>query len=104
MGARGAVDGIMGELVDGFGLGVGGGFGKVRGGDLQAVEEEAGAFGVKGVGGEAAEDLADGELDGGAVVGLGQGKGGLAAAAILNLGFGDGFAGGVMVVAKFILL
>jgi len=36
-------------------------------GDLQAVEQEAGAFGVDVVGGEAAQDLGDGELDGGAV-------------------------------------
>ena len=43
--------------------------GQVQAGDLQAVEEEAGALGVDLVGGDAAEDFADGELDGGAVFG-----------------------------------
>ncbi len=36
-------------------------------GDLEAVEEEAGAAGVEGVGGDSAEDLSDGDPDGGAV-------------------------------------
>jgi hypothetical protein len=37
-------------------------------GDLEAVEEHAGAFGVEVVGGDAAENLREGELDGGAVL------------------------------------
>jgi hypothetical protein len=42
-------------------------FGEVEAGDLEAVEEEAGAAGVDVVGGDALEDFADGGLDGGAV-------------------------------------
>jgi hypothetical protein len=37
---------------------------EVEAGDLEAVEEEAGAAGVDVVGGDAAEDFADGALDG----------------------------------------
>jgi len=58
-------------------------FGEVGGGDLEAVEEQAGALGVDVVGGDAAQDFADGELDGGAVFGLGHVEGGLFAAAEL---------------------
>ena len=53
---------------------------EVDGGDLEAVEQEAGAAGVDLVGGDAAEDLADGELDGGAVFGEGEVEGGAAGA------------------------
>jgi hypothetical protein len=61
-----------GDLFDdfggfGFGVAVGGGFGEVEAGDLEAVEEEAGAAGVDVVGGDALENFADGLLDGGAV-------------------------------------
>jgi hypothetical protein len=56
-------------------------FGEVGAGDLEAVEHEAGALVVDVVGGEAAEDFSDGELDGGAVFGFGQAEGGLFAAA-----------------------
>jgi hypothetical protein len=45
------------------------GFGEVEAGDLEAVEEEAGAAGVDVVGGDTLQDLADGGLDGGAVLG-----------------------------------
>jgi hypothetical protein len=47
---------------DGFGPGVvvGRGFGEVEAGDLESVEEEAGAAGVDVVGGDAAEDFSDG--------------------------------------------
>jgi hypothetical protein len=75
-----------------------GGAGQVDAGDLEAIEEEAGAFGVDFVGGDAAEDLADGYLDGGAVFGVGQVEGGAAAAALARVG--DRAAGGVMVVAE----
>jgi hypothetical protein len=44
-------------------------FGEVEAGDLEAVEEEAGAARVDVVGGYALKDLADGGLDGGAVLG-----------------------------------
>jgi hypothetical protein len=77
---------------------VGGGFGEVEAGDLEAVEEEAGAAGVDVVGGDAAEDFADGLLNGGAVFGKGKVEGGAAASALL--GVGDGFSGGVVVVAE----
>jgi hypothetical protein len=86
------------------GLGVAAGWsgaGQVDAGDLEAVEEEAGAFGIDFVGGDAAEDLADGGLDGGAVFGVGQVEGGAAAAALARVG--DGAAGGVVVVAEFFL-
>ena len=67
-GCEGAVDGVEGDLFDGFDLGCGPaaglGFGEVQAGDLEAVEEEAGAAGVDVVGGDTLEDLADGELDG----------------------------------------
>jgi hypothetical protein len=44
-------------------------FWQVEAGDLEAVEEEAGAAGIDVVGGDALEDFADGGLDGGAVFG-----------------------------------
>jgi len=61
---------VLGDFFDGgLGLGVGVGFGEVLAGDLEAVEQEAGAFGVEVVGGKPLEDFADGVLDGGAVFG-----------------------------------
>jgi hypothetical protein len=42
-------------------------FGQVEAGDLQAVEEQAGATWVDVVSCDALEDFADGGLDGGAV-------------------------------------
>jgi len=74
------------------------GLGQVEAGDLEAVEEEAGAARVDVVGGDALEDLADGGLDGGAVFGKGQVEGGGSAAASFRIG--DGFSGGVVVVAE----
>ena len=53
------------------GLGVLGGFGEVAAGDLEGVEEEAGAAGVELVAGDALDDEAEGVLDGGAVLGEG---------------------------------
>jgi hypothetical protein len=82
-------------------VGGGLGFGEVEAGDLEAVEEEAGAAGVDVVGGDALEDLADGGLDSGAVFGQRQMEGGAAAAAPARVG--DGFAGGVVVVAELFL-
>ncbi len=62
--------GVDGDVVDG-GLGVllRDWFGEVEAGDLEGVEEESGASGVEVVGGDALDDLADGGLDGGAVLG-----------------------------------
>ncbi len=71
---------------------------EVGGGDLERIEEEAGAARVNVVGGDAAEDLADGELDGGAVLGQGEIEGGVAGAPALGLC--DGLAGGVVEVAE----
>ena len=76
-------------------------FGQVEGGDLEAVEEQAGAAGVEVVGGDALEDLADGGLDGGAVLGEGQVEGGAAGAAGARVG--GGAAGGVVVVAEVLV-
>jgi hypothetical protein len=44
---------------------------EVEAGDLEAVEEKPGGAHVDGVGRDAAEDFADGLLDGGAIFGLG---------------------------------
>jgi hypothetical protein len=69
-GGYGSVDGVEDNLGDlGGAFGFGGFFGarEVGAGDLEAVEEQSGAFGVEVVGGEATEDFGDGELDGGAV-------------------------------------
>ena len=74
------------------------GFGEGGVGDLEAVEEEAGAARVDVVGGDALEDFADGVQDGGAVFGKGDVEGGAAAAALLRVGYG--FSGGVVVVAE----
>ena len=91
-----------GDLFDDFGLGVGvavgRGFGEVETGDLEAVEEESGAAGVDVVGGDAAENFANRVLDGGAVFGERKVEGGAAASALLRVG--DGFSGGVVVVAE----
>jgi hypothetical protein len=77
VGARGedAEGGIDGDLFYGLrcGLGFGGfcglDFWQVEAGDLEAVEEEAGAPGIDVVGGNALQDFADGGLDGGAIFG-----------------------------------
>ena len=69
-----------------------GGAGQVDAGDLEAVEQEAGTFGVDFIVGDAAQDFADRGLDGGAVLGVGQVEGGAAAAALARVG--DRAAGG----------
>jgi hypothetical protein len=74
------------------------GLGRLRAGDLEAVEEQAGAAGVDVVGGDALEDFADGLLDGGTVFRQRKVEGGAAASALLRVG--DGFSGGVVVVAE----
>lgn len=66
--------GVYGELLDGIDEG-GGVAGQVEAGDLEAVEEQAGAARVEVVGGDAFEDLAEGELDAGAVGDLAGGEG-----------------------------
>jgi hypothetical protein len=91
-----------GDLFDWFGFGPGPGvffrFGEVEAGDLESVEEEAGAAGIDFVGGDALEDLTDGVLDGGPVFGQGDFEGGVAGAAGARVW--GGFAGGVVVIAE----
>jgi hypothetical protein len=105
LGARGeiAVIRVLHELLDGdFGGLIGGGFAlarEVEGGDLEAVEEQAGAARVDLVEGDAAEGLGDGDLDGGAVLDEGEGEGGAAGFA---LGWVPNWDAGVVVeVTKF---
>jgi hypothetical protein len=87
---------------DGFGFGVAvrGGFGEVEAGNLEAVEEQAGAAGIDVVGGDAAKDFADDKLNAGAIVEIGEWdfEGGVAAATLARVG--DRAAGGVVVVAE----
>jgi hypothetical protein len=79
-GCEGAEVGVSGDLFDDLEfvrlllalVAVRLGFGEVEAGDLEAVEEEAGSAGIDLVAGDALEDLADGELDGGLVLGQGQ--------------------------------
>ncbi len=101
----GAVSGVGDDLFDDGALlltaGLCGFVGReVEGGDLEAVEHEAGSARVDGVGGDAAEDLADGELDGSAVFGQGEVEFCLAGATGARVG--DGLAGGVMEVAELL--
>jgi hypothetical protein len=108
-GGRGeeAVGGVLLNEFEGL-LGEGDGVGREDGvrrevgaGDLEAVEEEPGAAGVEVVGGDALEYEADGELDGGAVLGDGEVEGGEAGLAGGRIG--DGMAGGVVVVAEVLV-
>jgi hypothetical protein len=75
-GGERAEDGVDGDVFDG-GLGWRGGVlaGEVEAGDLEAVEHEAGAARVDVIGSDALEDLADGVLDGAAVLGVGEDEG-----------------------------
>ena len=68
--------------------------------DLEAIEEEAGALGIDGSGGDAAEDFADSLLDGGAVFRIWQLEGGGSGAA--GGVFCDPAAGFVVVVAELL--
>ena len=70
---------------------------EVESGDLEGVEEQAGAAGVDVVEGEVGEDLADGLLDVGAGGGFGQRDG--VAAGVAGLGVGGGSARLVVEVA-----
>ncbi len=101
-GGEGAELRVGGDLFDGEGVAVAVGFaGQVDAGDLEAVEEQAGALGVDLVAGDAEDDLADGALDGSAVFGQGEVELGLAATALG--GVVDGAAGGVVVVAELLV-
>ncbi len=102
-GGEGAELRVDDDLFDGIGVSCGlfGDGGQVEAGDLEAVEEEAGALGVDLVAGDAEQDLADGALDGGAVLGQGDVEVGLAAATVA--GVLDRAAGGVVVVAELLV-
>ncbi len=103
-GSDGTVDGVEDELFDGGGaLGFGFGFGgrQVAAGDLQAVEEQAGAARVERVGGEAGEDFGDGELDGGAVFQIAHEEGFLPGAAFAEVFHRPAIL--VVKIAKFFL-
>lgn len=77
-----AVFGVEGDLGDGLdGFVAGTGFGQVMAGDLEAVEEEAGAARVDFVGGDLLENFGEALLDGAAVFRVGQRKAGTAALA-----------------------
>ena len=91
--------GVVGDFGDGWGgLLFRVGFREVEAGDLETVEEDAATARVDLVGGDAAEDFADGVLDGGAVFGVGEGEAGVTTLA--RAGFLDGMAGVVVVVAE----
>jgi hypothetical protein len=95
--------GVGGDLFDDFdrfrfGIAMSGGPGKVEAGDLEAVEEQTGAAGVDVVGGDAAEDFADGLLDGGTVFWEWDFEGGAAASAGARMW--RRFSGVVVVVAE----
>ncbi len=93
--------GVVGHFGHGLDLLFGVGFREEAGGDLEAVEEVAGAPGVDVVAGDALEDLAECELDGRAIFEFREGKGGAAAAA--GAGVFDRAAGGVVVVAEVLV-
>jgi hypothetical protein len=62
---------------------------EVAAGDLEAVEQEPGAFGIDLIGCETDEDLGDGGLDGAPVFRVGEDEGGFAAFARLLFLFGN---------------
>ncbi len=80
-----AEDGVGGDFFDGCGWVLEGRRGRcagqVRAGDLQAVEQQPGAFGVDVVGRDALQHLGNAELDAAAVFRFRQRKAGVAAAA-----------------------
>jgi hypothetical protein len=76
------------------------GFGQVEGGDLEAVDEQAGALRVDGVEGDAAEDLGEAELDGGAVFKVIEGLEAEVGMLFDGVAFEDWLAVGVVVVTE----
>jgi len=102
-GCEGAEFGVGGDFFDGRGVAGGfGGSGDVEAGDLESVEEQSSALGVDFVAGDAAEDFADGGLDGATIFGDGDIEFGLFRAA--GSGVSGGAAGGVVVVAELLPL
>ncbi len=101
-GSEGAVEFVVDDLFhEGPGGGLLDGAGKVEAGDLEAVEQQAGAAGVEVVGGDALQDLAERELEGGAVFGPGEVEDG--EACLARGGVFDGTAGGVVEVAEVLV-
>ena len=88
MGRRIRLGGSGVAAAGGLGVGLCRFFGQGGAGDLQAVEEQAGAAGVDVVGGDALEDLADGVKDGGPVFGQREVEGSAATAALLRPAMG----------------
>ena len=76
-------------------------FGQVEACDLESVEEQTGAARIDFVGGDALEDLAYGDLDGGAILGQSEVECGGATAALCWIG--DGFTAGVVAVTELSL-
>lgn len=74
--------------------------GQVDARDLEAVEQQAGAFGVEFVGGDALQHLADGDLDGETIRRSGEGEGALLGLSLGECAGRDGSARGVVVVAE----
>jgi hypothetical protein len=106
LGGEEALFGVGGDLfygLRGFFAGIarrlGGLAGEVVAGYLEAVEEETGSLGVDLIVGDAEEDLADGELDGGAVFGHGEVEG---VAVFAGARVRDRAAGGVVVAKVFL--
>ena len=93
------VEDYVGDWVFGFGFAVV--RWEIQAGDLEAVEEQAGAFGVDGSGGYAAEDFADALLDGGSVFRVGDLEGVGAGSAVFYVG--DWLARFVVVVAEVLI-
>ncbi len=99
-----AEDGVGDDLIHHFDIDVVGVFrlwrdaGEVGAGDLEAVKEQAGSFGVDLVACDTGEDLADGALDSGTVLRHADVEAGSTAAVLVRIL--DGAAGGVVVVAE----
>lgn len=97
-----AVGGVEFDLFD-CGAGFGGGvLLQVLGGDLKAVEEQAGAARVDVMGGDAVEDFAEGELDGAAVFGVGKLEYLLMECAAAAFPVWEGLAGFLVEVAEIV--
>jgi len=81
-----------------FGLGE---TGQIAAGDLKAIEEQTGTFGIDLVVGYAEKDFAYGALDRGAIFGMGEGEAGATAAAVVRVGYG--VTGGVVVITEVLV-
>ncbi len=103
LGCEAAVVQVVDDLLD-DGL-RGGGFllwSEVDAGDLEALQQQAGTFGVEAFFGDALQDVGESEVQGVTVLGHGEVEGGVGAlvGAFAERLPGDGAARGVMVVAE----